>query len=242
MIEDKCIYLHKISKNHDKHSFTMEKLCKILILLMMPLLGACGDDDPQPETFNWDGRECISTGDVVRQSYVNEAAGDVRCDYLSFTVYRLLAWHTNDTYSWSHQVMVTGYNRGTIGHLVLPETIVTVDAFDTEFRKSHPDDASSPVPVLKVFSVQSDVFNDAEGIFSLSLPSTLGLIHGDAAFLDNCPRLTDIYCHSTRPIDVESRRIGVDYDNVTLHVPAGTRAAWSATTPWRHFLHIEDDL
>ncbi|MCM1517411.1 MAG: hypothetical protein NC117_02050 [Pseudoflavonifractor sp.] len=220
----------------------MERLCKILILLLMPILASCGDDEPQLESFNWDGRECVSTGDEVHQSYVNTGAGDIRCSYLTFTVYRLLTWQTPDTYSWTHELMITGYNHSTGGHLVIPETIVTVDAYDTEFRKNHPDDSSSPVPVLKIFAIRSDVFNNGGAIESLSLPSTVGLIHGDAAFLDNCPRLTDIYCHSPRPIDVESRRIGVDYDNVTLHVPAGTRADWSATTPWRHFLHIIDDL
>lgn len=220
----------------------MKLLGKILFLMMLPLMTACGDDEPQQETFKWDGKECICTNDVVRQSYVNEGAGDVKCDYLTFTVYRILNWQTNDRFSYAHALMVTGYDRHTIGHLTVPEQIVTVDAFDTEFRKTHPDNGDSPIPVLSVFAVRSDVFNNTGNLLSLSLPSTLGLIHGDATFLDGCPGLTDIYCHSTRPIDVESRRIGVDYDRVTLHVPRGTTAAWSTVTPWRHFLKIVDDL
>ena len=89
-----------------------------------------------------------------------------------------------------------------------------------------------------VTSIGSDAFKGCTGLTSVTLPNSITSI-GNYAF-EYCTGLTDVYCLIEEPSKVNTGSSifylsSQDYTNRTLHVPAGSLAAYQADTKWNKY-------
>ncbi len=81
------------------------------------------------------------------------------------------------------------------------------------------------------YSIGNNAFRGNTTITSITIPASVTSI-GECAFT-GCSNLTSIYAESSLPSWLASDAFAEHYKSATLHVPAGTKAAYSATTPQR---------
>ncbi len=87
---------------------------------------------------------------------------------------------------------------------------------------------------ISVTSIGENAFRYCFGLTSLTIPCDVTSI-GNMAFF-NCYQLTDIYCSAENvPITGYGAFDGINGDNVTLHVPAGSVEAYRVESPWKDF-------
>ena len=90
-----------------------------------------------------------------------------------------------------------------------------------------------------VTSIEDYTFNNCTGLTSIIVPNSVTSI-GDYAFL-NCTALKSIYCLLKSPIELLNTTFeNVDYDNVVLYVPIGSKAEYKKTDYWRQFVNIKE--
>ena len=97
------------------------------------------------------------------------------------------------------------------------------------------------------YTIDNAVFAECTGLTSITISSGVTAI-GNAAF-QGCTALKDIYVNSTVPALLDSEAFAEHYTSATLHVPAGTKAAYQSSTSQReeqeiklHTTHCNDLL
>ncbi len=85
-------------------------------------------------------------------------------------------------------------------------------------------------------SIGSHAFYYCSGLTSVTIPNSVTSI-GDCAFSD-CFGLTDVYSQIEEPFAIEYDVFQYVQDDITLHVPAGTKAKYEATHGWNYFKTI----
>lgn len=117
-----------------------------------------------------------------------------------------------------------------------------------------------------VETIKSKSFNSCEGLTSITLPSTVATIEEYAIyacygltslvigtgvtsigkyFLWFNYRLDDIYCYQSTPCTPDGEIFSTSYsqyEDITLHVPSGSKEAYAADTYWGKFTTITDDI
>ncbi|MBO7470591.1 MAG: leucine-rich repeat domain-containing protein [Bacteroidaceae bacterium] len=102
-----------------------------------------------------------------------------------------------------------------------------------------------------VTNIEENAFSDCSGLTTVTIGSSVTTI-GDDAF-ENCYRLTTIYCLNPVPptcAGLETfvcgnkyvRDIYDVYNYATLHVPMGSKEAYSSAYEWRYFNKIKEDM
>ena len=87
---------------------------------------------------------------------------------------------------------------------------------------------------ISVTSIGENAFQYCFGLESVTIPCDVTSI-GNMAFF-NCYQLTDIYCSAENvPTTGYGAFDGINGNNVTLHVPAGSVEAYKAAAPWSGF-------
>lgn len=127
--------------------------------------------------------------------------------------------------------------------IVFPNTLLSIG--DAAFFQSHITTLTIP---NSVSYIGEQAFQGCLYLKSITLPASLEEI--DFWAFRNCESLEDIYSYIKEPFDIGgafSYSDGYDvdeyYSNVTLHVPAGTKALYEATDGWKEFKNIvEMDL
>ena len=103
----------------------------------------------------------------------------------------------------------------------------------------------------RVTSIREYAFSDCSGLTSVTIGSSVTTI-GDDAF-ESCYRLTTIYCLNPVPptcAGLETFVCGTKYvrdeydiyNYATLHVPMGSKEAYSSAYEWRYFNKIKEDM
>ncbi len=88
-----------------------------------------------------------------------------------------------------------------------------------------------------VKSIRDYTFCDCSGLTSVTIGNSVTSI-GDYAFR-NCSKLLDVYCYAEyEPSAWNDVFDGIDWENATLHVPAGSIDFYNSTEPWSSFGEI----
>ena len=88
-----------------------------------------------------------------------------------------------------------------------------------------------------VKSIRDYTFCDCSGLTSVTIGNSVTSI-GDYAFR-NCSKLLDVYCYAEyEPSAWYDVFDGIDWENATLHVPAGSIDFYNSTEPWSSFGEI----
>lgn len=97
---------------------------------------------------------------------------------------------------------------------------------------------STTIPA-SVTSIGVGAFQYCRGLTSLTIPSSVTSI-GDYAF-SGCSGLTSVTVGWDTPLSINANVFkNVNYNNVTLYVPKGTKAAYEAADGWKDFGTIEE--
>ncbi|GAB6012322.1 leucine-rich repeat domain-containing protein [Viscerimonas tarda] len=97
----------------------------------------------------------------------------------------------------------------------------------------------------RITSIDAYLFHDCISLTSVTIPASVITIGSDAFV--GCSNLADIYVHNTTPPQcVASHSISFFsyFARVsgTLHVPAGSKAAYQIASEWKKFTDIQDDI
>ncbi len=88
-----------------------------------------------------------------------------------------------------------------------------------------------------VKSIGELAFYKCSGLTSVTIGSGVKDISSSA--FANCPDLLDVYCYTEKvPSTKSSAFADSNYENATLHVPAGSIESYKATSPWSGFSKI----
>jgi len=96
---------------------------------------------------------------------------------------------------------------------------------------------------ISVTSIISSAFDGCSKLTSVSIPSSVTAL-GDVAFM-SCSALTSISVNKATPISLSSSAnifLGVNKSTCILHVPAGSKTAYSSALYWKDFTNIVEDL
>lgn len=92
-----------------------------------------------------------------------------------------------------------------------------------------------------VTAISHGAFNGCLALTSFDIPESVTSL-GDY-FIDGCSAMTDLYVHHTTPILIEENTfIENTQQQVTLHVPSGSKEKYSSTPYWKGFSKIIDDI
>lgn len=84
----------------------------------------------------------------------------------------------------------------------------------------------------------SMAFFGAQKLQKLTIGSGIASIPANCIVM--CDALTDIYCRRETPPTANPQSFSLTFDNITLHVPAGAKAAYEAAEGWKNFKKIEE--
>ena len=88
-----------------------------------------------------------------------------------------------------------------------------------------------------VTSIGNFAFNYCSGVTTLTIPQNISWI-GNSAF-SNCSLLTSIYAYPVNPVDLSSvSNVFSGQNNITLHVPMGSKLLYQAAIQWKDFTNI----
>ena len=86
-------------------------------------------------------------------------------------------------------------------------------------------------------NIHNGAFSDCKSITSVTIPSSVEFI-GTCVFA-KCVNLTSVTClPETPPRGADSDTFQNLYDQITLHVPAGSLYEYQTTSPWKYFYQI----
>lgn len=107
------------------------------------------------------------------------------------------------------------------------------------------------LPVIERIELPCRVFSGMPALYNLPalkeivLPEEIG--SSRINFFSGCPNVERIYARAVMPLDIDclfggshGSTAGMDYANVTLYVPVGSKDAYMADPMWNIFGHIEE--
>lgn len=109
-------------------------------------------------------------------------------------------------------------------------------------KRCIPSKSGSFIVDANILFIDNSAFSNCLQINSITFPEGLLDISKRAFF--NCSGLTNIYIKNPVPIDLISALSafeGVDKANCTLHVPLGTKTAYSNAIGWKDFVNIVEN-
>ena len=119
------------------------------------------------------------------------------------------------------------YNCTSLASVTIPNSVTTIG----ESAFSGCSSLTSVTIPNSVTSIGNNTFRGNTTMESVTIPASVTSI-GECAF-SGCSNLTSIYAESSLPSWLASDAFAEHYNSATLYIPAGTKAAYSSTTPQR---------
>ncbi len=91
-----------------------------------------------------------------------------------------------------------------------------------------------------VTMIKGQTFAGCTALKDFYIPASITEL--EAEFISNCTSLESIYAEALTPAKAEYRAFaGVDFDKVTVYVPANARSAYESADEWSEFKNIEEE-
>ena len=92
-----------------------------------------------------------------------------------------------------------------------------------------------------VLTIEPHCFEGCESLTSIAIPESVTSI-GDC-FIIYCTAMADLYVYHTTPLVIGNKTFDMELkQHITLHVPSGSKDAYSSSPYWKDFHKIVDDI